>query len=345
MNWTGLITGFVVVFFATASHAQDTDLPDDLNALLVAASQSDNPDDLEDTIRILALTQDRRAIFDAASELGLSGTAIAVLGNPVYFDDRESIVLAEASGETDTAGQAVSNSESEEPTPILQRPTALVSTLVNGQSELWTGKVRLGARFDTGNSDRSDYNAGLEVERSLAGWGFEGNLNYSYSRTDGVVGRDHFEADGRAERELGERFTAFLNGDYDQDARSGFDWTAFVGAGVGYRLIETDATRFIIRATPGARFIKPVGLERENLAAFELAADFTSELTDTIRFESETDVLLTEQSRADQRFTLSTALGELWALEFRVHYRYEFEPEPGFENADTQTDVSITREF
>lgn len=326
---------------ASIASAQEQTLPDDLQALLVAASQSDNHEDIGDAIRLIALTQDKEVVFRAASTLGFAGAAINVLGNPVQFSSQDGVATA------DNTDQVTQSSETEDSSTegIMRSPAAIISTLANGQSDLWTGKIRLGARFDTGNTERSDYSGGIEVERDLAGWGFEGNLNYAYSETDGNVGRDHLELDSRAERELGEHFTAFVNGDYDQDARSGFDWTAFTGAGIGYRVIESEETDFILRATPGIRFIKPVGMDRQDQAAFELAADYSTQLTETISFESKSDILLTEQSRADQRFTLSSALGELWALEFRVHYRYEFEPEPGFSNEDMRTDISITREF
>lgn len=332
----------MTVMFLTvpAAMAQEETLPADLQAVLEAASQTGQQRDVTDAIRLLSLTQDDEVVYRAASELGYANAAILVLGNPVDLEETTTV-------ESHAPAITPSNEETSDQTDRnwTNAPAGVVQAIAHGQSELWTGKIRLGLRFDSGNSERQDYNAGLEVERALAGWGFEGALNYSYSESDGTVGTDHIDANARAERELGERWTAFINGNYDQDALSGFDWTGFLGAGFGYRVIDGDSTSLIFRASPGVRIIEPVNMDQETREALELAADFNTNFTDTLSFKSETDFLITDQSRADQRFTLSSALGELWALEFRVHYRYEFDPEPGFENEDTRTDISITRDF
>ncbi|HCR95630.1 MAG TPA: hypothetical protein DIV98_11890, partial [Oceanicaulis sp.] len=79
--------------------------------------------------------------------------------------------------------------------------------------------------------------------------------------------------------------------------------------------------------------------------AFDLLSDVELQLSDSMRLESETRFLASNNARADQLFKLNTDLGDLWSLELRYRYRYEFDPEPGFEAGDSRTDLALVREF
>ena len=225
------------------------------------------------------------------------------------------------------------------------RPLALAGALASGESELWEGRAELGLRFDSGNSDRQDYKIGVSIERALSVWGFEAAASYAYSEVDGAVGRDEFDAEARAEREAGERWTWFVHGDYERDALDGYDWTAFLGAGVGYRVLDRPERAWVLRAGPGARIVKDPSGETMTDPALELSSDFEMQISEPVSFSSKTSALVSENSRAQQTFKLDTALGELWSLALSYRYTYEFEPEPGFENEDSRTDISIVRLF
>lgn len=311
-----------------------------LQRLLEAAAASGASDDFADAVRLLTLTQDGDAVIAAAAGLGREEAARSVLGmiSPSGAADD----AAAAGNARPEPADASNNGDSP---AWAAAPRAIAGALGSGQSGVWDGRVKLGARFDSGNSSREDYAAALELERALDGWGFEGRLEYAYSEVDGQVGRDQILASARGEREAGERFTYFATADYEQDALAGFDWTSFIGAGLGYRVLTGEAASLVLRAGPGARVLSLPGRGVETEAALDLGADFSARLTDSVVFASETAFLLAGSSRADQRFSVVTALGELWALEFKVHYRHEFEPEPGFEEGDTRTDISIVREF
>ncbi|XBQ16540.1 MAG: DUF481 domain-containing protein [Oceanicaulis sp.] len=204
--------------------------------------------------------------------------------------------------------------------------------------------MKLGLRSDSGNSDRMDYHLALEAERALSGWGFEGSAEYAYSEVDGAVGRDEVLVKARLDREAGEQWTLYADTAFEQDDLSGYDWTAFLGAGVGYRVYDRPGRAWTLRAGPGLRLIdEPAALTTE--AALDLASDFELQLSEAVRFGSETRFLLSDSARADQVFVLDTALGELWALSLKYRYRHEFEPEPGFEEGDSRTDISVVREF
>jgi putative salt-induced outer membrane protein YdiY len=343
---------FIVItltLLSPAAFAQDA-LPEPLSALLSAAHESQNEDDFSDAVRVISLTRNRADVAAAAAAISAErgNQARAVLGLPAG-DAMAGAMTSPATGSVANASAAAAGRAEAEAASLAGRaaaaPLAVARNIASGESELWEGRAELGVRFDSGNSDRQDYVVGLSVERALARWGFEAAVSYAYSEVDGAVGRDELDLGARGEREAGERWTFYVNGDYTKDALSGYDFTAFLGAGMGYRILDRPERAWVLRAGPGARIVQDITGETRTDPALELSSDFEWQLSEPIRFTSDTSALLSENSRAEQVFKLDTALGKLWSLALSYRYSYEFEPEPGFENEDSRTDISIVRLF
>ncbi|MGJ3230177.1 MAG: DUF481 domain-containing protein [Oceanicaulis sp.] len=341
-----LLVLFALTLGGASAFAQDSTperLPDALAALMDAAHESSN-EDFEDAVRLIALTEDPLAVAGAAARIDAvrGAQARALLGLPDGGPIAPEL----------TAGAAPQAAEADAPDPAapgflarLAAPLPGAGVIASAQSEAWEGRAALGLRFDSGNSDRQDYTLALSAERALSTWGFEAGLAYAYSEVDGAVGRDEFEAEARVEREAGETWTLFASADYERDALSGFDYTAFIAAGAGYRVYDRPELAWVLRAAPGARIVEDVTGSTMTDPALELSSDFEWQVSAPVRFTSETSALVSENSRADQTFKLETALGEVWSLELKYRYTYEFEPEPGFENGDSRTDIAIVRLF
>lgn len=318
----------------SAAAADEPRLPDSLSALLAAAYETGDPEVFSQAVRLIALTHDAGTIAAAADDLSRDGGARArsALGLE--------LMTPEAPGEAVIA--RAQDDEEAEPASI---PEQALAFLANGRLDNWSGRVRAGVRHDTGNVERQDYSLGLEVTRALAGWGFEGAIEYNFSEVNGRTGRDELITRARGERERGDRWTNFLDARYERDRLSGFEWKTFMGGGIGYRVYARDALSWTLRAAPGVRRSRLVSGDTNMLGALDLASDFQASLTENMRFTANTNLLLTDGAQADQTLSLATALGAVWSLELRYRYRYLFEPEPGFRNADSRADFSIVREF
>lgn len=327
----------ILSLFLTAplASAQAPGLPEDLQALLAAAAGAEDPATFDQAVRLIALTRPGDEIAAGAAALSpeREAQARAVLG-----------LAADSASAVSAAPQL---SPEPEPAQPLWRaaPLGVARAVASGDPQNWSGEARLGLRYDGGNSDRQDYTVGLKAERALATWGFDGELAYAYSEVDGAVGRDEVLASAQIDREAGERWTLYANSEYRNDALSGFDYTALVGAGLGYRVFAREELAWTLEAGPAVRIVAPETGEEHYEGALDLGSDFEAQITEAVRFTSRTSALIAESSRAEQRFTLDTALGALWALRLSYQYAYEFEPEPGFENADTRTDLEIVRQF
>jgi putative salt-induced outer membrane protein YdiY len=335
-----LLALFLALVLSLSARAQATPEPEPLaeplQALLEAAAAEPDPQRFEDAIELLALTQSPVAIAAGAEALSpeRGATARSVLG----------LAEPEARAETQPAPTAPPSDQSED-RGWRALPMQAVDAIASGQSQLWTGQVRLGFRQDSGNSDRLDYLAALSVERDLAVWGFEAGIDYAYAESDGAVGADTLTANAQVDRETGDRWSIFTGVLYEQDALSGFDYTGVLDVGLAYRALTGDIRTLTLEAGPAVRFIQPVNGDLRTEAASEFSADLDWQLSDTLVFQSDTQLLVTSQSRLEQIFALQTSLGELWALQLSYRYRNEFDPEPGFEAVDTRTDISIVRTF
>ena len=330
-----LPAALALMLSASAAMAQEAGLPEDLQALLAAAAEADDPAAFEQAVSLIALTRPAEDVAAGAALISADrgAEARAVLGLEPGAPSTPEAAPAQPAAEPD-------------PAPAWRAaPGAVAQALASGDPERWSGEARAGVRHDGGNSDRQDYTLGLKAERALATWGFDSELAYAYSEVDGAVGRDEILARAQIDREAGERWTVYANTEFRRDALSGFDYTALVGAGAGYRVYAREGLAWTLEAGPGVRIVAPETGAESYEAALDLGSDFEVLLTDSVRFTSETSALMADSSRAEQRFALDTALGALWALRLSYQYTYEFEPEPGFENADTRTDLEIVREF
>jgi putative salt-induced outer membrane protein YdiY len=319
---------------SAAAAGDDPRLPDSLTALLAAAHETGDPEVFSQAVRLISLTHDAGIVAAAAGDLSRdSGAAArAALGLELMAPEAPSDALAAEAQDAEDAEPA-------------SMPEQALAFLANGRLDNWSGRVRAGVRHDTGNVEREDYSLGLEVRRALAGWGFEGAIDYNFSEVNGRTGRDELLTRARGERERGERWTNFLDARYERDRLSGFEWKAFMGGGVGYRVYARDALSWTLRAAPGLRRSRLVSGDTNMFGALDLASDFQASLTENMRFTANTNLLLTEGAQADQTLSLATALGAVWSLELRYRYRHLFEPEPGFSRGDSRADFSIVREF
>jgi putative salt-induced outer membrane protein YdiY len=342
---------FVSAAPAAAEQAEHiADLPAPLYELLEAASESSAEDRFADAVRLLSLTQAPETILTASARLGREGEARAALGiGPAPVDMGMQVAVMDDLGMPPPDLGAPPREPADESGGWLQAPAAvtvaLAETIASGRFALWSGRINAGLRFDTGNTEREDYILGLEANRELSGWGFRGSLDYAYSEVNALVGRDWFRARARGEREAGERFTGYATTEYERDVPASADWTAFVGGGVGYRALRGEPQTLTLRAGPGMRFIQEPGHGRQDIPALDLGADYMARITESITFTSESNVLVSEIGRADQQFSLNSALNEWWSVQLKHHYRYEFDPQPGFGSTDQRTDISIVREF
>ena len=213
--------------------------------------------------------------------------------------------------------------------------------------DLWDGRVRFGIRLDRGNTELSDYNFAVELDREFDhGWSLDSKVEYFYTEGGDGVTRDNWLVQARGERATVDGWGYYVGGSFERDRLSGIDSSTFATAGGSYQGIDSARMSWIMRAGTGARYRVPDNGEAADTDwVAELGSVYDLAISDTSEFKSETTLLASNASRADQRFALNTAIGGDWGVEVGVRIKHEFEPEPGNEPTDTRFDVSIVRDF
>lgn len=157
--------------------------------------------------------------------------------------------------------------------------------------------------------------------------GSEFNLSYAYSKTGDVVDRDSLNAGYDYTRDFNDAFFGYgnLNVKWDrladevgENARD-----AFVGVGVGYRIVNTEETQFAVKAGPGYRFIEDgVGTQIDE-AAYSVEANFFQRFNDSV-FLSDDVQLIGSASDVTivNELALNVALSD--TLSMRTSYTSKF---------------------
>lgn len=225
----------------------------------------------------------------------------------------------------------------------------------------WSGKGELGASLATGNSENESVNFALEVKDTYDRWthtlGFAGN--YANDGNDKTAQR--WEVRGQSDYQFTDRAYGFGAGRYENDEFSAYEYQSSLSAGLGYKIIDEERTKFWVQGGPGYRFAKRRGAcldatppentydcndfapgESENSLIFRGDVGLDYQITDTTKI---VDRFLVEagsdntylQNDIGLEVTITGALG----LRVGFQVRYNTDVAPGIEKTDTLTTVGL----
>ena len=210
----------------------------------------------------------------------------------------------------------------------------------------WTGKGDVGASFASGNTENEVASANLELKNTLDNWqhtvGFAGN----YGSQDGDKTAQRWEVRGQTQYTFTERAYAFGAARYENDEFSQYDFQTTLAGGLGYKIIDTERTKFWVQGGPGYRYAKLNSTgESEDGVIFRGDLGFEQQLTETTKIverflvEAGSDNTYL-QNDLGLEVTISGALG------LRVGYqvRHNTDVEPAVEKTDTLLTVGLLYE-
>ena len=174
------------------------------------------------------------------------------------------------------------------------------------------------AASTTGNTETTDLGLAVNLNRELRLWTYSGEAAADYGETDSVETRNRWFLAGEVDRQLGDRLFGFARTSYERDEFSGFESRLFIGGGLGYQVIEGEATTWSVQGGPGLKIDEvrettvivdgtPVTTEATTEESFSVVAgsEFTHEFNEAVGFSNNTDVLYASES---------TQLGNVAAL-------------------------------
>lgn len=233
-----------------------------------------------------------------------------------------------------------------------------------GQREVpqgWRGSAAVTGSANNGNSDSADLT-------------FAGRLSYGQGAVTHLFGFAGEYGESNGDRDASSAFAiyegsyaltpelyAFGTGRFEYDRFDAFARDAFIGGGLGYRIVNTQDFAWRVQAGPGVRyldrngnFLDDNGVFRTSTEADQDSTDFAGiassriyyGLTDTVSLTNDTDIL-----SSDTNTTVVNDLGVNFRMSetfsTRVSYRtdYNSDPAPGFDSTDNRIGLSLVVGF
>lgn len=204
----------------------------------------------------------------------------------------------------------------------------------------WDGSAEVGMNGSTGNTERFNLRAGLNLERDTERMFTVSSLTYTYAEEDGNDTENRLRFQLRNDWKFPDsRWFVFAqaNAEYDEFQ----DWDARVDGflGLGYRFIDTERTRLNGRLGVGLSY--EIGGEDNNIRPEGLAGvDFRHQITERQLFRADSEYLpefedfskYRIRSRASYEILVDPEVN--LTLKLGIENRYDSDPGEGFERND-----------
>lgn len=211
------------------------------------------------------------------------------------------------------------------------------------QAEGWSGEGAAGIVIVSGNSDSEVINVGLDLTKKIDVWEHTFKFSANSAESDGDKNAESYLAAYNAKYNLDAK--SFLWGDlrYLDDKFDSFSGITTIGAGVGYRISESDELKWSVGAGVGYRDteIESTGEDISGVALIaesdlELKLSETTDFIDVLRVES-----TAENTYIQNVAGLKVAMSDVLSLKLTYDVRYNTDPAAGDTSTDSITAVSV----
>ena len=230
----------------------------------------------------------------------------------------------------------------------------------------FSGSMSLAYSGTTGNSETQDLTVagrvryGGAVINQTLGFGLEFSEGTDPDTDESFTTEEETFLVYEANRYFNDRFYAFGLGSYRNDDFDVLQQDAFLGAGLGYRIVNTRQFAWRVQAGPGVRWTEtnddgfvdedgefvPGGQEETEVAGIAASRVFYA-FSDTISVSNDTDVLYSDEAGTLLRNDLGVNFQVNERLSTRIGYRtdYNSEAEGDLDSTDNRVSVALVFGF
>lgn len=220
----------------------------------------------------------------------------------------------------------------------------------------WLGKAEAGYVMARGNTDTDSANAKIDVAYEVELWKHSLYAAALYGMNNEIKSAERWETRLQSDYKLTERVFVFGALRYEQDHFSGFDYQGSATVGVGYKFIDTEATKLTGTLGGGYRRLRPEQLIKDDSGQViqripgeessefvgNAGAKFEHQLTASTKI---LDTLLVESGStntfAQNDLSLEVSMTDTLALALGYSVRHNTDPPPGLEKTDRLTTVNL----
>ncbi|MGH8221154.1 MAG: DUF481 domain-containing protein [Steroidobacteraceae bacterium] len=215
---------------------------------------------------------------------------------------------------------------------------------------------QLGVVLARGNTDTTTANTKFELTRTTKALTDDFEIEGLYGKTGGIATAERWATDLQRSWNLTDRTFWFVNGQYEHDLFSGFAYQGTVATGVGYKFINTDATKLDVQIGAGYRRLRPETLIENALGEVtgRVEGDSQGQAVGTAKLDFAhsfnaqtkiTDTLMSIPGAANTYFendlALDVKLNGSLSLALGYAVRNNSNPPGGLKHTDTLTTVNL----
>jgi len=224
----------------------------------------------------------------------------------------------------------------------------------------WAIRGVLGYSKNGGNTDNSAGNLLFHMAHVMGDWKLLFGVDGLYGSTRGETTAQAWDTYLQGNYNITRHLYWYLGGRYDDDRFSGFAYQAAVKTGVGYKFVDTDATKLTAQIGAGYRRLRPEILVRDDIGGV-ISRSEQPEESDAIadaglafehNFNQATKIIATatmqsgkENTLTDARVALQVKMSGRLALTAGYKVLDNSSPPPGSGHRDTLTTVGVVYEL
>ena len=227
---------------------------------------------------------------------------------------------------------------------------------------VWVGKGQFGFLESKGNSDAESINGSIDMSRSDDAWKNAFYIGGLYGKNNGILSAERAEVREQTNYDLTPRMFVFGGLRYEHDEFDGFEYQGSITGGAGFKVINSDKTKFTTQLGAGYRRLRPETLNKDPDGSGEVisrtAEDATGEAIATLgidfshQFNASTTLtnkFLLEYGSADTLTHDELALVVKMAKKLALSVGYAIDdnsaPGPGLKKVNTLTTVNLVFGF
>lgn len=210
----------------------------------------------------------------------------------------------------------------------------------------WSGSMALGLSATEGNTDTADLSVAGRLRYGVGPWNHTWAFALEAAEDNDVRNKEEAFATYEANRYVSENAYIFGVGTLRYDGFASNKWDAFLGAGPGYRIINTENTAWRVQAGPGVRYIEDQFGNDDTEIAGIASSRLYQKINEYAFLSNDTDVLFSDNDTLvvndlGVTFKLSKSL----ATRTSLRTEWNSDPLPGRDDTDTSLNVSLVVGF
>ena len=178
--------------------------------------------------------------------------------------------------------------------------------------------------------------------------------------TDGAETKNRIFLGTNLDRQINDRLFGFGQLTYERDEFSGFASRAFIGGGLGYEVLNGEATQWTVRGGPGLKIDETedtfvlvggdalvlVPGETEESFGATAESNFAHTFNENVAFTNDTTVVYADVStQVGNVAAITASLSNALSARVSFEVRHDTDPLEGFEATDTISRVSLVYGF